>query len=473
MSSTPATNGAWSFVTVTLAGNATQSAQATVYVNGVPSGSGSGGSGYTGDDSGQTAYLANATYGDEEPSPLNGSADEIRISNVIRSADWIATEYNNQGSPSTFYALGSESDTTNPAAVVLYASQAQQFTVLAQAGCGTVNVAWTIAPAGVGSITSSGLYTAPASISAQQTVVVSATSQQRGSQIDQATITLLPPVGVTVTPATITISDPGQPEQFTANVINASNTAVMWTLSPAGVGTLSTSGLYTAPASFTSSQTVTITATSRADPTKSASATITLLPEQPTSTKCGISGYTFPRAIVIHHQQVPNTDQTDFPFLFSVTDPAFATVDNGGHVSSFYGYDIFFSSDPTGQTRLDYEMEQHNPVTGQVIAWIRIPTLSHGADTTIYVFYGNPNVTTPQQNPTGVWDSSYQAVYHLANAGTGIATDSTTNGYNGTPTSILAAPGEIDGATTATACCSARPILWATLPPTSTTRTTT
>jgi len=31
--------------------------------------------------------------------------DELRISNIARSADWIATEYNNQSSPSTFYTV--------------------------------------------------------------------------------------------------------------------------------------------------------------------------------------------------------------------------------------------------------------------------------------------------------------------------------------------------------------------------------
>jgi hypothetical protein len=39
---------------------------------------------------------------------FNGIADEVRISNVSRSASWITTEYNNQGSPSTFYSVGTE-----------------------------------------------------------------------------------------------------------------------------------------------------------------------------------------------------------------------------------------------------------------------------------------------------------------------------------------------------------------------------
>ena len=37
-----------------------------------------------------------------------GSIDEVRISKTARSADWIFAEYNNQKSPSTFYAVGNE-----------------------------------------------------------------------------------------------------------------------------------------------------------------------------------------------------------------------------------------------------------------------------------------------------------------------------------------------------------------------------
>src|ERR1039457_7514194 len=98
---------------------------------------------------------------------------------------------------------------------------------------------------------------------------------------------------------------------------------------------------------------------------------------------------------------------------------------------------MIFTSDPAGQNILNYEMEEYDPVHGQVIAWVRIPTLSHTADTVIYVFYGNPNIIASQQNPIGVWNSNYTAAYHLANTGTGVATDSTVNGNSGTLTSIL------------------------------------
>jgi hypothetical protein len=38
----------------------------------------------------------------------DGSLNEVRVSNTARSAGWIATEYNNQSSPSGFYTMGSE-----------------------------------------------------------------------------------------------------------------------------------------------------------------------------------------------------------------------------------------------------------------------------------------------------------------------------------------------------------------------------
>lgn len=39
---------------------------------------------------------------------LSGTCDESRLSSTARSADWMATNYNNQGSPSTFYTVGAE-----------------------------------------------------------------------------------------------------------------------------------------------------------------------------------------------------------------------------------------------------------------------------------------------------------------------------------------------------------------------------
>src|SRR5437016_2111645 len=87
------------------------------------------------------------------------------------------------------------------------------------------------------------------------------------------------PVSVTISPISVTVAVGGT-QQFTATVQNTSKTAVTWQVNGvmggnAMVGTISGSGLYTAPAS---PATVTVTAVSQADTTKSASAQVTITP---------------------------------------------------------------------------------------------------------------------------------------------------------------------------------------------------
>jgi uncharacterized repeat protein (TIGR03803 family) len=72
-------------------------------------------------------------------------------------------------------------------------------------------------------------------------------------------------------------------QQFTANVSGTTNTAVTWSVNGANggnstVGTISTGGLYTAPASVPSPATVTVTATTQATPVASFSASVTIGP---------------------------------------------------------------------------------------------------------------------------------------------------------------------------------------------------
>ncbi len=89
-------------------------------------------------------------------------------------------------------------------------------------------------------------------------------------------------VAVAVTPTSVSTTA-GATQQFAAFVTGTSNTAVTWTVSGTGCsgaacGTISSTGLYTAPATAPSPVTVTITATCVTDPTKSASATVTIAP---------------------------------------------------------------------------------------------------------------------------------------------------------------------------------------------------
>jgi len=81
-------------------------------------------------------------------------------------------------------------------------------------------------------------------------------------------------VAVSISPTTATVQT-GATYQFTASVTGNSNTSVTWT---ATGGTVSSTGLYTAPAT---AGTYTVKATSVADTTKSASATVTVTTTTP------------------------------------------------------------------------------------------------------------------------------------------------------------------------------------------------
>jgi len=89
-----------------------------------------------------------------------------------------------------------------------------------------------------------------------------------------------PPVSVTISPTSATVRV-NRTKQFTATVQNTSNTTVTWKVNGvaggnAVVGTISSSGLYRAPGAVPNPATVTISATSVADPTKSAGAAVTV-----------------------------------------------------------------------------------------------------------------------------------------------------------------------------------------------------
>jgi subtilisin family serine protease len=166
----------------------------------------------------------------------------------------------------------------SPSAVSVAAGGQQQF-VASSNGAPTSAVNWSISPS-VGSISSSGLYTAPSNVGSFQIVQITATSQVNPS-LSSSTIIFLrpgnagPTISISISPGSATLSA-SQSQQFTANVLGTFNSGVTWSLNPP-IGSLS-NGLYTAPSIIGSPTAVTVTATSVADSSKSASAIVNLLP---------------------------------------------------------------------------------------------------------------------------------------------------------------------------------------------------
>ena len=133
----------------------------------------------------------------------------------------------------------------------------------------------------VGSISSQGLYTAPGQVSSNSSVIVTASD---GTGQANASVTVVPPatsVSVSISPTSASVQV-GQSKQFTATISGTTNTAVNWLVNGglggnSTVGTISSAGLYTAPASVPANS-VTVTAQSAYDSTSSATATVTVTP---------------------------------------------------------------------------------------------------------------------------------------------------------------------------------------------------
>ena len=117
------------------------------------------------------------------------------------------------------------------------------------------------------------------------------------------------------------------------------------------------------------------------------------------------------RSMTIDHTKVPST-QSNFTVLVSLTDPALKTVANGGHVANANGYDIGFYADSGGTIKLKWQVEKYDGTTGNLIAWVKIPSVSSSTNTVFYLMYGDSSINTNQSDPPNTWDSNFKAVWH-------------------------------------------------------------
>lgn len=83
--------------------------------------------------------------------------------------------------------------------------------------------------------------------------------------------------------------------------------------------------------------------------------------------------------------------------------------------------DIHFTD--AGGAALDHEIELWSPDTGDLVAWVRVPSLASDADTTVELRYGDPE-SGAAANPPGVWSDGFEVVFHLNNDPAGAIVDS-------------------------------------------------
>ena len=175
--------------------------------------------------------------------------------------------------------------TVSPTAATVTLGATRAFTGTVAGNTNTA-VTWAVngttgGSAALGTISATGVYTAPTALPSPATVTIRATSVASATAYAQAAVTLVPPpVTVTVAPATATV-EIGTSRTITATVMNNPNTAVTWSVNGVAggssvVGTISAAGVYAAPTVLPTSTTVIIRATSAATTSAYGQATVTL-----------------------------------------------------------------------------------------------------------------------------------------------------------------------------------------------------
>ena len=166
----------------------------------------------------------------------------------------------------------------------------------------------------------------------------------------------------------------------------------------------------------------------------------------------GAFGYR--KSITVQSGQVSSGPHTNFPMLVSFTDPKLKTVAYGGYVASYNATNndpqdiIFRALDTTtcGPTAppctLDHEIEKYTASTGELVAWVRVPSINNG--TVIYMYYGNSSISSSTAKPTGVWDANYTGVWHFKE-GSGTTAADPTGHVNMSLQNVTWVTGEIDG----------------------------
>src|SRR6202022_770284 len=215
-----------------------------------------------------------------------GGSQEVHLRSTLFALCCLFIVTSLMGCGGTSSTLPSVTITISPSVVALGLAGEQQFTSTIS-GTTNSNVTWEVngvtgGNSTIGTISSTGLYKAPAAVPNPATLTITAVAQANTADIANAAVTLTSDVLVSVSPVSVNLQF-GKTQQFTASVTGTANNAVTWqagrvTGGNSSLGTISTTGLYTAPSTYSGTlpATVSVTAISTVDTTKSASANVTL-----------------------------------------------------------------------------------------------------------------------------------------------------------------------------------------------------
>lgn len=154
--------------------------------------------------------------------------------------------------------------------------------------------------------------------------------------------------------------------------------------------------------------------------------------------------YAYWKNITLNTSNIISGTQTNFPYLIKIIDPDLKLNTNScditagsldiGKVLSPTGQDISFKLF-TGE-KLKYEIAKYDPATGELWAWLNLPSVSSSSNLVVKMLFGNPN--PPVNNSSDTW-SDFRSVFHFdENSYSGTTTDATTLALIGTANSMSA-----------------------------------
>jgi len=142
-------------------------------------------------------------------------------------------------------------------------------------------------------------------------------------------------------------------------------------------------------------------------------------------------GWQYRKKITINHFLVAG-DFSDFPVLIKFVDSDLSSKAQAD------GDDILFMDDMGVANKLYHEIEYWDSSPGDLVCWVNFTSISSSADTSIYMYYGNPSCDY-QENSGGTWNSNFKLVHHLEESdidgGSGDIKDSTFYNNDGTTSS--------------------------------------
>ena len=139
------------------------------------------------------------------------------------------------------------------------------------------------------------------------------------------------------------------------------------------------------------------------------------------------SSWQLRKTITIDATKVSSGPHSNFPVLINLSSDASLAAN-----AQADGDDILFTSSD-GTTKLSHEIEKYTSATGELVAWVKVPSLPSTSNTVLYMYYGNASAAS-QQDATNVWDTNFKAVLHMKEDPSGTAPqilDSTSNANQG------------------------------------------